>query len=392
MGNLIDSTGLTTKTLLEIRTELVADFKAAYGDDINVDQDTPDGQAINIFSLAVKDTLDFLTQVYNSFNPDLAIGRVLDQRVAFNGIQRLEGTHTVAGVLVETDRAVNLVGLNDSTTNMFTVSDTNGNYFYLQTSQTIASSGFHELLFQAKDIGAIETTLGTMTKIITPVLGVKSVTNSLTIDTQVGLDEETDASLRARRVKSVSLSSQGYLAGLLAAIKNINGVTYAEIYENFTNATDSDSIPAHSIWAIVEGGTVAEIGAAIYQKRSAGCGMKGSVTANVTQPDGTVFQVSFDRTVLEPIYIKFDATAIDNTRPIDSTFIKEELVALLSPDVNQSININDIASLIKEIDSNCLATSILLSKDNATWTPIIYPSAKNKRFSLSTGNVAITVL
>lgn len=399
MPNLLDANGLQTKTLSEIRAEITAGMKLAYGDDINVDQDSPDGQAINIFSLVAKDTLDALNQVYNSFNPDLAIGRVLDQRVAINGIQRLGGTHTTTSAKVETDRAMSLIGLDgaDPSTppsGTFTISDTQGNYFYLKdsvSSSTITGAGFYDLIFTAKDIGAIETAPATLTRIISVLLGVKSVTNSVVMNTTLGLNEETDAALRLRRQQSVSLASQGYLASLKAEIKNVSGVTYSEIHENNLSATDSDGIPSHSIWAVVEGGLDADIAYAIYTKRSAGCGMKGSTTYNVTQPDGTLFQINFDRSATEPLYIKFDAHSISGVA-LDQTYIKNQIVALLTLDVSQSVNANDLAAIIREIDPNCLATSILLSSDSSNWFSILEPSFKNYRFALVSGNITITLV
>jgi len=396
MPNIIDSSGLTTKTLTEIKDEIIAGLKIAYGDDINVDQDTPDGQAINIFALAVKDTLDALTQVYNSFDPDLAIGRTLDERIAINGIQRLGGTHTTTSVKVETDRALNLIGLDgaDPSTppaNIFTVSDLQGNYFYLKDSVAIPALGFYDLIFAAKDIGAIETAPNQITRIISVLLGVKSVNNSVVMNTVLGLNEETDAAVRLRRQQSVSLASQGYLASLKAELKNISGVVYSEVYENNFSTPDVNGVPGHSIWAIVEGGLDSDIAYSIYTKRNAGCGMKGSEVVDVTQPDGTFFEIKFDRTSTEALYVRFNAHSISGVS-LDATYIKNQLVALVSLDVAEGINSNDIAALIREIDSNCLATSIQVSKDNSNWFDILEPSFKNYRFSLVSGNITITVV
>lgn len=396
MPNILDQNGLQVKDLSEIRDEIIADLKVAYGDDINVDQDTPDGQAINIFALAVKDTLDVLTQVYSSFDPDQAIGRVLDDRVSINGIQRLAGTHTTTPVVVETDRALNLVGLDSSLpenppANVFTVADTEGNYFYLTSSQTIAGAGFNSFSFTAKEIGAIQTVPNQLNKLVTTVLGVKTVNNPVTTGTVTGLNEETDTALRLRRQKSVSLASQGYLQSLEAELQNISGVVYSKVYENTSSVTDGDGIPSHSIWVIVEGGSDANIGYAIYTKRNAGCGMKGSVIVDVTRPDGSIFQVQFDRTQTQNLYVKFDAHSISGA-PLDTTYIKEQLALGLSLGVGDDVNTNDVASLIRTIDANCLATNIKVSSDGTNWFDIIGTSAKNKRFVLLSTNVTITVV
>ena len=53
------------------------------------------------------------------------------------------------------------------------------------------------------------------------------------------------------------------------------------MYENYTDTTDGDGIPPHSIWAIVAGGTDADIGAVLYAKKTAGAGFLGDVSVNV---------------------------------------------------------------------------------------------------------------
>lgn len=394
MSNIIDEDGITVNTFDETVTDIATSFKAAYGDEINIDSDTPDGQAINIFAQAVTDLLDLIVQIYNSFDPDNALGTVLDQRCAINGVQRLGGTFTIQPVVVTTDRAVSLPGLGaailDTDGTGFTISDDEDNEFILTETTYIATAGTTLLSFRAKNNGAVLTLPDTLTTIKTVTLGVTEVNNPGTYTT-LGLDEESDYNLRLRRSQSVSLASQGYLSGLLASLLNISGVTYAKVYENNLGATDVDGIPPHSIWTIVEGGDSSDIAWAIYTKRNAGCGMKGDITVDVTQPDLSMFEIKFDRTEIEDLYVNFDATSIDGITTIGTTFIATELASDVNLDVNESINVNDIAALVRDIDSNALITNIAVSTDGSDYFPIVEPSAKNKRLTLLYSNVDITV-
>lgn len=395
MPNIIDANGLTVKTNAEIIAEITAALKLVYGDDINVAPDSPDGQQINIFTQAIVDVEDLVVQVYNSFNPDMAIGVTLDERVAINGIQRLGGTYTMQKISVTTDRAMTLQGLDGDLLNPdgtgYTVSDSQGNQFILAATEAIAAAGTYSLVFRAKEIGAVLTVPNTITTPVTIKLGVTSVNNPLPADT-IGDNEETDAELRTRRQQSVSLASQGYLEGLRAEILNISGVTYAKIYENNSGVTDGDGIPSHSIWVIVEGGNESSIAYAIYTKRNAGCGMKGDEVVQVTQPDGSIFAVKFDRTVSETLYVQFTAQSINGIDPIDTAYIKDEVVTRLTLDVNESVNVNDISAIVRDIDPNCLVTVPKVSKDGMTWLDIVSPSAKNKRFTLLATDIDITVI
>ena len=395
MSNIIDATGITVKTLSEVITAISSTLKIAYGDDINIASDSPDGQLINIFAQSIVDNEDLLTQIYNGFDPDQAIGVTLDQRVAINGIQRLGATYTITNVTITTDRALNLAGLDslisDPNGTGFTVADSNGNKFILASSIAIGSAGSYPLAFRSQNSGAVLTTPNTITTPVTIVLGVTAVTNP-TSYTTLGLDEETDAALRLRRQKSVSLASQGYLQALLASLLNISGVTYAAVYENTTGTTDISGVPGHSIWCIVAGGSSSDIGYAIYTKRNAGCGMKGSQTVNITQVNGSTFQVLFDRTATQPLYTKFSAHSIDGVTAISTTILANGLVTGLNMGVNTSINVNEVASIILSLDQNCLATNIEVSADNSTWLNIVSPTAKNYQFTLSASDVAITII
>lgn len=393
MPNQITAAGLETKTRDEIVTELTTALQGIYGADINVASDSPDGQLINIFAQNVVDVLELITQVHNGFNPDTAVGRVLDDRCALNGVIRLGGTYTRTNVTIVTDRALNLAGLDAEIDNPdgtgYTVSDSNGNEFILEASQVIAGAGTYSYAFRAKNNGKVETVPNTITTPVTIVLGVVSVNNP-SVAIYTGIDEETDAALRIRRQKSVSISSKGYLEGLLAALLNINGVTSAFVYENNTGTTDIDGIPSHSIWAIVSGGADADIAQAIYQKRNAGCGMRGAESVVITQVDGSLFEINFDRTATEDLYIEVSGHSVSGA-PIDTAYMETQLLSRLVPGVYETITIYDIIFLLQDIEPNYFTDSCFISLNGSVWDNSLKPTAKNKQFVLTPSKTNIAV-
>lgn len=392
MPNQITSTGLVTKTSAELIAELTTAYQTIYGADINLDSDTPDGQMMRIYVQSVLDLQDLLTQIYNNFDPDYAFGKVLDQRVAINGIQRKAGTYTLTNITVTTTASVTLQGLDLYPDSPYTVSDESGTEWYLVDTQSPVVAGSYAYEFRAKDPGATLTIPNTITVPVTVVIGVASVNNPTTY-TSLGLDEETDAQLRVRRQRSVALASQGYLAGLLASLENINGITTAIVYENTTGATDANGIPSHSIWVII-GGTVddADVATAIYNKRNAGCGMRGTQTYTITQVDGSPFVVKWDIVEPENLYISFVASSIDGVNTPNVTGIKDYLVANLAPGVGKGVNINQVATLVQEADANCLVTMAEVSNDGLSWDYIAEPSALNKQLAVSAANINISVV
>lgn len=392
MADIIDANGLSYDDFDTLRAALVAEYQAIYGADIVVDSDTPDGQLISILAQAGVDVREFIAAVNASFDPGQASGVILDQRVAINGIQRQAGTFTIQNVSVTADRAVTLYGLDQDVETIFTVQDTEGNRFQLVTTYSFSGAGTQSLVFQAEEAGEVITTPNTITIPVTVVVGITAVNNPATYTT-LGINQETDAELKIRRSRSVQFASQGYLAGLQAALENISGVEYVKIYENTSGVTDGDGIPSHSIWVIVSGGTNAEIADAIYKKRNAGCGMKGAVTYDVTAVDGQTIVIKWDIVATEDLYIEFDATSLDGTTPVDTAAILAQLPDLLNPGVYEQLNINDLATLVQQIDNNCLVANAGFSKTlMGSYTATLTPTLKTQRFVADSSRINITVL
>lgn len=390
MPNQITADGLEVKTYAELLAEFIENFKTIYGADINLSSDTPDGQIMNIFLQTVLDYQDLLVQVNAMFDPDQAVGSILDARCAINGIQRQAGTYTRTNITIVTTQALNLYGLDQEDQPIFTVADNAGNQFELLESISIGAAGSNVLAFRAKAVGAVLTVPNTITVPVSIVLGVSTINNPTTY-TSLGINEETDAQFKIRRQKSVSLASQGYLAGLLASLLNISGVTSAFVYENVTGSTDGDGVPGHSIWVIVSGVySAAAVANAIYTKRNAGCGMKGDITFNVGQPDGSVFTVRWDDVEDEALFIKFTATSLDGVNPPDIAAIRAGLPASYVPDVYAQVNINELSEKVQDLDSNTLVTAAGFCDTAAgSYTNTDTPSAKNKQFRFTEAKVII---
>ena len=158
MPNILDANGLQTQTYTELVAYFTDNYQLIYGADITLDPDTPDGQWMNIQIQAILDLLDVLTQVYNTMDPDNAVGVVLDQRAAINGIQHQAGTYTITAVVITTNVSVNLYGVDQSTLPnaqpVYTVADNAGNQWQLQTTVTGLAVGANTLDFQAANAGA----------------------------------------------------------------------------------------------------------------------------------------------------------------------------------------------------------------------------------------------
>lgn len=390
MPNALTALGLTTATRDELVTYFTAQYQAIYGTDINLDSNTPDGQMMNIFIQSILDLEDLLAQIYNSFDPDNAIGRILDQRVAINGIVRTGGSYTITPITMVIASSVNIYGLDwDQTVSVqpiYTVADNAGNKWFLIDTVLGVTAGTHIYNFRAELPGEQLTIQNTITTQVTIVLGVTSVNNPTSYLT-LGENEEADATLKLRRQRATSKQTQGYYNGLVASLETINGVTVVEVFENYTDVTDANDVPPHSIWVIVGGtATDADIAQAIYSKRNAGAGMKGNKSYVITQDDGTLFTVYWDEATTQNIFFTAYLNGLNGTTP-NNQIIRDGLAAKLAPLTNQGINVTQIATYIQEIDPNCVPTLMGLSDGKSQTLSLEFvPTSGSVWLCYKTGN------
>ena len=391
MPNQLDSAGLQIKTADEILDTLIAGLQLIYGADINVSQNSPDGQLVNIFAQVVLDQLELLVQIYNSFAVENAFGVILDQRVALNGISRRPGTYTLQDVLVTVDRAITLPGLDADINNPdgvgFTVQDDAGTQFILAATHVFVVAGSATLSFRAKAIGQVETTPNTITNQVTTTLGVTSVNNPGDA-TSVGENEETDLALKIRRDRSFFLAATGPGDAVEAAILAVPLVTDAYVAENDTSGTVS-GVPARSIWCIAEGGDDADVGQAIYSKKAPGCGMRGAVSAVITRPNGSTFTALFDRPILQNLYVRFSILPRATGITFDNTLIKTQLAAALVYKLGGTPNIGDVVVAMLTIAPQGILTDVQVSKNGTDWFDIVQPDTFQNKYVAAVARITI---
>lgn len=139
-----------------------------------------------------------------------------------------------------------------------------------------------------------------------------------------GAPIETDAGVRSRYSIEAYRRAQGPIKAIEAAIQDVTGVTFVRVWENRTATTDADGIPGHAINAVVEGGDVDEIGAAIFAARPAGAEVFALVdgseeTPTVTDDYGFGHVMGFNRITPIDIWINcvLTTSTSEETPPAD---------------------------------------------------------------------------
>lgn len=292
----VTSTGFERTRLDERIEELNAALRDIFGEDINLDPDTVDGQTVGIFAELISDTDQLAEDVYHSFNPQTATGVALSRVVQYNGIRRIAGRNSTVDL-----KCVGTAGTVIPAGSLVRSAVTN-TVFETLAEVTIPISGEIAVAAQSVEMGYLPAPAGTLTKIDTPIFGWQTVTNLL--DAIPGRAEETDAELRIRRRASTSTPGQAVVDSIFGALRQLDQVLQARVYENDQDTVQPvTNLPPHSIYCIVEGGSVQEIADTIWLKKSAGVTMVGAITQVIYDSQGSPHNIKFSRPGYVDVYI-----------------------------------------------------------------------------------------
>ena len=361
----ITTAGLTIPTYMDYYQFLVATMQSIYGEDIYIDNDSQDGQFIQILALAMADSAKVLQSLYQSFSPTYASGAGLSRLVKINNIRRKGASFSTCDVT--------LTGQALTTIRDGTVRDVYNNVWDLPPEVIIPASGQITVTATAQKIGSIYLSAGQLSTIGTPTRVWQSVTNASA--SNPGKQIETDSALRKRRDSSTGISATTPIDSITARIADINGVVSSAVYENYTDSTDANGIPEHSISVVCYGGDSQEIANTIFASKTIGANTYGTTTIPVTDSKGIVSNISFFRPtviypyvriVIHPIKAAVDQTIIDNIVSSINAYMNNLTIGF-------SLNANRLYSIAYSQDADIYdpsfnINSIQLSLDNSVWS------------------------
>jgi uncharacterized phage protein gp47/JayE len=232
-----DGNGLVIDRLDDVKNQINADLKDAFGDGINLEETSPFGVIVGIMSERYAQLYELLEAVYNASFPNTAFGIYLDELAAFNGVVREQATFSTVTLQftrqgLSTTEAVpipagtQVTAPAGSTTIWSTVAAAEIAIGNLTTS----------VQAQPTDSGPIGALAGTLTSLVQPVANVASVNNPA--DADPGQAEETDSELKIRREAQLGRSGTSTEQGIRAAL------TLLDELRNATVATNDTDIPA----------------------------------------------------------------------------------------------------------------------------------------------------
>ncbi|HDR1130492.1 TPA: baseplate J/gp47 family protein [Pasteurella multocida] len=314
MAKLVES-GIVIERLDSILERVEQGFKRIYGQNINIDPDTPDGQMIGILGQIKVDLEELAEDVYRQLDPDLATGAWLEQRVAYAGLVRRKASYSYL-------RSVILTGDPYTEINNLIVSDTNKTRWILEQKATLNESGSARADFRSEELGAFSLNANTQLTIETITLGLNSVTTS--VDAEIGIEEETDSQLRQRFSKSRAKNAINSAEAIEGEIGDLADVKQVIVLENNTSQTDSIGISPHSINVVVEGGNETDIAQVIYKNKGAGIGLQGQTSVNL-MINGKQRAIKFDKATPVDVHISMTLVRYEDFTEIDKDEVKRML-------------------------------------------------------------------
>lgn len=316
----LSTTGISAPNFAQIWSYFQAQIQAIYGSDVYLGNDSQDGQLFQIFARACADADAAAIALWAAFSPTTAQGAGLSSVVAINGLTRKPGTASTA--------VVTITGVAGTVITNGVAGDQSGNLWSLPQTVTIPSGGSIAVTATCQTIGAIAAAPSTITVISTPTYGWQSVMNAAAAT--AGTTTETDAALRARQAISTELPSLTIFDGIMAAILNVPGVTRAVGYENATNSTNSNGIPARTLAFVVEGASALPIATAINSKKPPGVSTYGTTSQNVIDSYGTTRQINYSAPIESAVDLTLTITPLTNWSSSAKAVIAANLAAYLS--------------------------------------------------------------
>lgn len=316
----ITDQGITGRSLNEYLID-IEERTLAIDADWNIDADSPDGQRIGIEAEMMANLDEAIVAAFRSKDPDSATGEALRDIGKISGVRAKDATYSISAISVSGQSGTTIP--TDSQ-----VRSRIDNSVWLTTAPIVIGVGLTATGFvTCSTPGRVLASTGDLTVIGTPVAGWSSVTNT---EATPGDEAETDVEFRVRRNNSVSLAGSNMKDNMRANIANVVGVTDVVILENSSDSpTDIDGIPYTAIAVIVNGGSDADIGLAMYEKYNPGTPMYprystktdtwvdapgvSGVKVDVTSPaTGNKETMTFQRAIGLPIFVALNVQRVGN--------------------------------------------------------------------------------
>jgi len=250
-------TGLAIPSWSTLFTSFKTRFKAAFGDEIRVDD--PDGvygRLARIFCEMKNDVLADFSATMNALLPSTSTGAFLDEMVKFNGITRNVASNTTCFVRCY----ANTYGTTIPATGAL-IGTPDGNFELDGAPTVIAPSGNALIAATAVEEGDVFASVGPV-DILTPIRGWESAEIEGTI--VIGDAIESDPALRTRRWEAARAVGIHHPSMIKKVLSDLDDVTEVFVEVNKGTTTNSNGVPPGCVRAITIGGDDQDIADTLF--------------------------------------------------------------------------------------------------------------------------------
>ncbi|OBU13001.1 baseplate J/gp47 family protein [Morganella psychrotolerans] len=264
--------GILAPTTQEVTAGLWQLMRGCFGDNINPDADTPQGQLVTTLTAIITDERNFMIGLLNSFDPRYASGSMQDAIGYIYFLQRKQATRSAA--------ELTFTGLSGMTVPVgFEVQDEQGRTWLTDAEDTIKSTGTVTVNASCADVGSNDAPADTVNRITRNITGVDSVTNEKAAIP--GRNAESRQEFEFRRQQSVAINGKNTNQATYGAVSNIKDVIDCYVIDNPTDGTvtvgkTNYPLIRNSIAVSVVGGDDDEIAKMILTKAGTGCAFVGN--------------------------------------------------------------------------------------------------------------------
>lgn len=322
----LTATGFAAPSESAIRDGEFADINKAFGGNLNPDETTPQGQLADALTAQIGANNDLFLYMVNQVDPSYASGRMQDAIARLYYLTRQGPLPTVV--------LATLVGRPGTIIPAGSLAIAADETVYQSLGAvTIPASGTINTEFAATVDGPVAAPAGTLGTILRAVAGWDTINNAS--DGTLGRNTETRAEFEARRTASVALNAIGILPAIRASVLAAPDVLDAYVTENPSGSPmtiGGVTLPAHSLYVAVTGGTDADVARAIWFKKPPGCDYYGNTTVTVLDRNGysapyPSYAVTFQRPSALPIFVNVELSN-SSIVPSDATIqIKAAIIA-----------------------------------------------------------------
>ena len=380
----ITSTGVILPDTSVIRDEVESEWRAAFGQDLVVTSETPQGAMITIDVESRDGMVRNNAELANQINPDIAGGIFLDAIWALTRGRRRSATRSVLS-------GVEFRGIPGTIipSRSVAVVETTGARFLTSIDLVIGPAGLVTGQMVAEDTGPVAAPAGTLTQVASSVLGWEQVTNPTSA--ALGADRETDIASRKRRRNTLALQSISLPEAVISRVYGVDGVRSLSFRDNDTNTTqviDGVSLVPHSVWVCVDGGEETDIATALLASKTGGAGWNGDVLVSLIEPaSGQAYAVRFDRPqeLNRILRITVKPTTLDAQAIILQAIQQYQAGELDGEDglvVGEDLSPFEIAGAINEVEPRIFVKKVESSVDGLSWSTAIIDASINQVFRI----------